>query len=139
MKFVFTLLLCVILSSCAIHYTTEYYEKYLNTLMGISETDLISIYGIPTKIYETDKAKFVTYYKEFNSYTVSNSDSYTDLYTNPYTKNNFLGTDTTSISQHYKEYCETMFTIVNDRVVKYTFKGNKCGELVYKGESIGYF
>ncbi len=138
MRLYFTLLFSLFFVSCAV-YTTQYYEEYLKSLIGISETELITLQGIPTKIYETDKAKFLTYYKEFSNYTVSDSYSNTDLYKNIITNNVYLGTDTSTIQTHHKTYCETMFTIINDKVVKYSYNGNKCGEYIYKGEAVGNF
>lgn len=130
-KIVTLLLIILIISSCGFYRTTQYYEEYLTTLLGISETQLIQIEGIPTKVYETKDTKFITYYKEYSNYSTSNSYSYPN--------NEYIGTNTTEIQTHHKEYCETMFTLINDKVTNYTFKGNKCDELIYKGETITSF
>lgn len=128
-KIVTLLLTILIISSCGFYKTTKYYEEYLTTLLGISETQLIQIEGIPTKVYETNGTKFITYYKEYSNYSTSSS----------YLNNVYFGINTTEIQTHHKEYCETMFTLINNKITNYTFKGNKCDELIYEGETITGF
>ena len=132
-KILIILINTFMISSCALLLTTtEDYETYLNSLIGLSETQLIQTVGAPTQTYKTDEAKFLIYYKEISNYSIADAYSNTGVYQNTYNNNMYLGTNTTAIQSNYKEYCETTFTIVDNKVVHYLFKGNRCNKLVTK-------
>lgn len=61
MKKIIVSLFCLFSVGCISRPTTENYEKYLQTLIGTSQADLIKSWGIPTKSYTSDDMTMLSY------------------------------------------------------------------------------
>lgn len=109
-----------ILSGCA---TTEKYEKGLKTLVGKQESQLVSMWGLPTGMYEADGIRYLTYTQSETNYIAGTPGKTTTTY--------YLGrpiTNTTVGTQGYSytNSCSTTFTVINKIISSYRFEGNAC-------------
>lgn len=91
-------LMILLLSGCA---TESGYKRIVDSWMGSSKDNLIDTWGVPTNNYKADK------HTEYFSYidTSISSDGSGNIY-------------------NWK--CETTFTITDDVVTSWKYKGNKC-------------
>lgn len=121
-RLVISIFSIVILSSCAT-YSTQPYQDFLATLKGLSETELISRLGVPSKTYTTKEAHFLNYYKSYSNQTGSGY---------------MIGNNYYSYSTTYNNYCSTTFVIQDDKVVNYFFEGNDCGEYVVDEKDLNH-
>lgn len=116
----FLILVFVMLTGCA---TEERYKEVLNTWIGVPESRLISVYGIPNSVYEIDGSKFLTYRTGGMGFipgtpgiaqtTVIGNTAYTA----------FSG-GTPGMMASFG--CETTFQIINRVVERWSFRGNSC-------------
>ncbi len=99
------------------------FECGLGDLVGESEEQLVTKYGVPTSFYEAGRTKILTYLGNVgSSYTTKNNEWARNLCQHDY-----------CIDIPYQEYtvknswyCEVTFTIVNGLVQEYSYKGNNC-------------
>lgn len=114
------LLLFLFICGCA---TQENYEKYLRPWIGKSETELISSFGPPTRFYENEDRRYLTWDLS-TTYTTPVS-SRTQYYNNAYTG---YGSSSTTFSGGYTySYGCTTTAIIKDKVViGWQYKGNAC-------------
>lgn len=90
------LLMMLILSGCC---TAEKYKQHLNSMLGMSENELIERLGNPTSVYDTPQKRSLEY---------NNSSFVCGEY----------GCNTW--------WCSTQFMIRRGRVDRWSFKGNNC-------------
>lgn len=114
-------LLCLvsfILCGCA---SEKALQQHLNSLVGISEVQLTTKYGIPDKVYQLGNTKYVSYAFS-SSYYVPQSQS-SDIYG--------YGNYATINTQNYGGYtinrsCVITFIVENSRVINWRYQGNDC-------------
>ena len=59
MNKILPIILAVVLSGCA--YFKDKHDKYMNTWMGTSEQEMLSIWGGPSNVYENNGMKYITW------------------------------------------------------------------------------
>ena len=96
LNFFALLLISTLLAGCA---TSANYEKVVDSWVGSSEDELIRKWGVPTSSYSTSDNKYITYRRT----------RIVDYGSGPFQKS-----------------CETTFTLQNERIVSWSFKGNDC-------------
>lgn len=121
MKNIFLLLLCAcILVGCA---TTAKYEALLDTYTNATEETLLASWGVPSQVYESGGSKYLVYDRSrqvFNpgmqpmyQTTVRGNTAYTYAYG--------------GIPARYENYyCTTTFTLKENRIVHWQYRGNNC-------------
>jgi hypothetical protein len=113
-------LLTLILLGCA---TTANYEKLLSSWVGSPESALISSWGPPSSVYESDGTKYLTYSKSNSGYIPGVAPSYQTTY---------VGNTayTTPVGGYagfaYSNNCSTTFTISNKTITNWRYEGNAC-------------
>ncbi len=90
----------MLITGCISRPTTENYEKYLQTLIGTSQADLIKSWGIPTKSYTSGDTTMLSY-DEFGPSIL-------------------VGQVVIPIT------CTTTFTLKNGVISSWDWKGNGC-------------
>lgn len=113
-------LFALLLSGCA---TTANYEKILSSWVGSSESSLISSWGPPSSVYESDGIKYLTYRKSSSGYIPGAAPSY---------QTTFVGNTayTTPVGGYsgfaYNNNCSTTFTVNNKTITNWRYEGNAC-------------
>jgi len=109
-----------LISGCA---TTANYEKLLSSWVGSPESALISSWGPPSSVYESDGTKYLTYSKSNSGYIPGVAPSYQTTY---------VGNTayTTPVGGYagfaYSNNCSTTFTISNKTITNWRYEGNAC-------------
>jgi hypothetical protein len=110
----------VSLSGCA---TTANFEKMLSTWVGVSEENLISRWGPPTRAYASGRTKYLTFDKSATGYVPGTPPTYsTTVIGNTAYTNTHGGTS----GYVYTKNCSTTFTITNGVVSSWRWEGNAC-------------
>lgn len=65
------LLSSLLLSACAT-YTTAAYEQILDTFIGDTEQQIISVWGVPDRTFESGENKYFVYTRKETSYVPGN-------------------------------------------------------------------
>ncbi len=108
------------LSGCA---TTANFEKMLSTWVGVSEDNLISRWGTPSRVYATGTTKYLTFDKSATGYVPGTAPTYsTTVIGNTAYTNTYGGTS----GYVYTKNCSTTFTITNGVVSGWRWEGNAC-------------
>jgi hypothetical protein len=125
LKIMIILFSSILISSCAYNYVPpkEKLENALNSYTGLTEEQLVSTIGIPTKFYETGNTKILTYFYDYgSSYSTSNNNWARDLCQGRY-----------CVDVPYREstvenrwYCEITFRFNAGVMAQWSYKGNSC-------------
>lgn len=108
------LAIALLLAGCT---SVEAYETKLNGLLGLSETELVSAWGVPDSTYETGGLKFLQYSSER---IVSTGYPVYGAYVGYSTFTAWGG------PRFYTRTCETTFTLREGEVVDWRFQGSDC-------------
>ena len=108
------------LTGCA---TREKYVNKLNTLVGKQESQLVSMWGMPTSMYEADGLRYLTYTRSETVYIAGTPAKTTTTY--------YLGKpipfQTVGTSDYsYTKDCTTTFTVINKVISSFRIQGNDC-------------
>ena len=119
------LLTTLVLSGC-VTYTTAAYEQILNRFVGMTETQIISQWGVPDKVFESGNNKYFVYTRKETSYVPGNPGFYQPGFYgwpgSPFYTPYYGGTP-----RYYVQYsCTTTFTFQNGRVSHWQWQGNDC-------------
>lgn len=118
------LLSSLLLSACAT-YTTAAYEQILDTFVGDTENQIIAVWGVPERVFESGDNKYFVYTRKETSYVPGNPGFYQPGYWgwpgSPF-YSPFGGTPGYYV--HYS--CTTTFTFVNGKVDHWQWQGNDC-------------
>ena len=108
------------IAGCA---TTANYEKILNSWTGSNESSLVSSWGPPTRVYESDDVRYLTYSKSNSGYVPGVAPSYQTTYVG----NTAYTTPVGGYSGFaYNNNCTTTFTITNKVITSWRYEGNAC-------------
>jgi hypothetical protein len=116
----FSLSAILTLSACV---TSEQFEETLNSWVGHSEQTLIEAWGPPSSYYQSGSMKYLTYSNQGSITLPGTQPTYrstvigNQIYTNAYG-----GSAPTTINLS----CQKTFTIKNDFVTSWSYKGNGC-------------
>jgi len=114
----------LLVSGCATH---AKYEKSLQTWVGHNESELISVWGAPVRVYDAGEAKYLTYSSSRNLTIPGSNLTYRS---NCYTGANSFSCNTSSVggtpATNMTLLCETTFQIVNSKIVSWNWKGYDC-------------
>jgi hypothetical protein len=113
-------LLTLILSGCA---TTANYEKLLSSWVGSPESALISSWGPPSSVYESDGTKYLTYSKSNSGYIPGVAPSYQTRYVGNTAYTTPIGGYSGFV---YNNNCSTTFTVSNKTITNWRYEGNAC-------------
>lgn len=109
------------LTACS---STENYEAQLDQWIGKSEKELLMGWGPPDKQYKLDNdTKMISYVKDRTDFYPGGTSACFGISSNNALINNCAGLPART-QTHY--YCETIFTLVHDRVTRWGHKGNDC-------------
>lgn len=109
-----------LLAGCA---TEAKYNEMLDTWMGSQESELISKWGVPSSVYETDGTKYLTYRYSSTGYVPGTPPSYqTNIIGNTVYTNRVGGTS----GMVYQSSCDTTFTVKSGKIVHWSWQGNAC-------------
>lgn len=96
-----TLLILVALTSC-VSWTAQNHQR-LNSWLGSSETDLINVWGMPSKTYNLNDKKYVAFEES--------------------SLHSYKGTAHTS-------YCKVTFTIEKNKIVSWNYSDDLCFDFI---------
>ena len=125
MKLVTKMLLAVAIVGLVGCYTTEKYQQIVESFVGSLESELVSKWGVPDKIFESGGIRFLEYNWQRRVHTPGVPPSYqTTCDFVGCNTNSYGGVPATTIEYH----CTTVFkiNIADDTVVGWRFKGNNC-------------
>src|SRR5712691_308998 len=114
------LLIAVLVAGCA---TTENYEKMLASWIGASEDQLVSVWGPPDRVYNTDSSKYLTFARSAQGYVPGTAPSYQSQIIGNQVFTQQVGG---SPGFAFTRQCITTFTITNERVSSWRWEGNAC-------------
>lgn len=114
------LLAMAIVSGCA---TQGKYEAKLNSMIGYSEIDVVSTFGLPERSYEIGEHKFIKYSDNSTGYIPATSPSYTTTFIGNKAYTQAYG-GTSAINVDFN--CNTTFDIVDGYVRDWRISGNNC-------------
>ena len=109
-----------LLVGCA---TTANYEKVLNSWVGSQESALVSSWGPPSSVYQSDGVKYLTYSKSNSGYIPGVAPSYQTTYVGNTAYTNPVGG---SPGFAYNSNCSTTFTVANRVITNWRYEGNAC-------------
>lgn len=119
-KLLLGLILICAISGCA---TQKKYQSILNTWLGASENQLISSWGPPDNVYESDSSKFLTYTTSRNVVLGQTNASYT---TTVIGNTAYTAGSGGSPGRNYNMSCRTTFEIRAGKIFRWSYKGNDC-------------
>ena len=119
-KLFFLILFALNLFGCA---TTAKYGAVLDTWIGQNEGDLIDKWGPPGSVYEARGIKYLTYKWSSSGYVPGMPPSYQTTIVGGTVHTNAISG---SPGYAYTNTCDTTFTIKNERIVTWRWKGNAC-------------
>ena len=102
MRLIVTVILLFALSGCA--YFKKQAEEYMNSLIGYTEQQMLSAWGGPSKVYENDGMKYMTW--------VSGGSAVIPQIDQP--------------STVIPLSCSRTFVLKNNRVISWSYRGNNC-------------
>lgn len=123
MKFLqvfFIAITCILVASCA---SEEKYSDALNTWLGATEGQLLSVFGTPNSVYQSNGLTYLSYQRSSMGYiggtggvaqtTVVGNTAYTAQYGGR-----------PGFATNY--WCETTFVLKNGTIVDWNWRGNAC-------------
>ena len=113
-------LLTLLLSACV---TTANYKKILDSWVGSPESALISSWGPPNSVYESDDTKYLTYSRSDYGYIPGVAPRYQTTYIGNTAYTNSVGGYSGYV---YNNNCSTTFTVTNKTITTWRFQGNDC-------------
>lgn len=103
--------------------TPQQRQENLTAWLGHTEERLVSTWGVPSAVYSTENAKFLTYSKSYTQSVAGIPATYrTTVIGNTAYTTSSGGTAGYSVDQT----CKTTFEIRNGRVWRATFTGSGC-------------
>jgi hypothetical protein len=119
MKHLLITIVAIVVTACA---TEAEYKRVMENWIGDPETELVSAWGVPDRVHEAeDGGRLITYDRRRQAKWMSSTDGVYDDATDLYTGNTF-GFATHSVNYQ----CETTFTVENDTITAYSYRGNDC-------------
>ena len=119
-KLLFLIIPLVLLFGCA---TTANYEKVLNSWVGSQESALVSSWGPPSSVYQSDRVKYLTYSKSNSGYVPGVAPSYQTTYVGNTAYTSPVGG---SPGFAYNSNCSTTFTVTSGVITNWRYEGNAC-------------
>lgn len=116
----FLMVITALLTGCA---TREKYVNRLNTLVGKQESQLVSMWGLPTSMYEADGLRYLTYTR---SETVSTDGTPGKTTTTYHLGRPITFTTVGTSGYSYTKDCTTTFTVINKVISSFRIQGNNC-------------
>ncbi len=114
------LALMIVLSGCV---SDTSYSQYLQQWVGMSQEALYHSWGMPqNELYLSPSQKEITYLKTFPNPVNGNTQPYQNII-------NYSAIDSRSFGDNDNNqdyYCQTSFTIENNKVVNFSFNGDDC-------------
>ena len=119
MKHLLITIVAIVVTACA---TEAEYKRVMENWIGDPETELVSAWGVPDRVHEAeDGGRLITYDRRRQAKWMSSTDGVYDDATDLYTGNTF------EFATHSANYqCETTFTVENDTITAYSYRGNDC-------------
>ena len=103
--------------------TGEKHEKILNSWVGSSETKLISEWGPPNSVYQTDGVKYITYNVSASGYVPGIAPLYETTYSGKKSTTTAIGGYS---GYTYTVSCNSTFTIINKVITSWRWEGSGC-------------
>lgn len=108
------------IASCA---TQGKYKEILNSWVGSSESSLISSWGIPSSVYETNGLKYLTFRNNSTGYLPGTpGTAQTTIIGNTAYTNYYGGTSGVMLNFN----CETTFVVSDGVISNWSYRGNAC-------------
>jgi hypothetical protein len=120
LRFIWGIIAVLSLSACA---SAEKYRATLDSWIGRSEREMLMTFGIPDRTYQVDaKTKMVSYIARDTAYYPG---SFSTCFgaAGPYSA---FGCGHPFPSRIETYYCETIFTLEDNRISRWGHKGNNC-------------
>ena len=117
------ILICLVLAACGPRFDRP---AFLNSLVGAPEVEVIRVLGVPSRTYQTDGHKFLSYIEQRADYIPGGAffGGYGGGFYGPRFGYGYGGGFPPSLIQRE---CETTIDVVNGRMATWSLRGNACG------------